>query len=652
MSNRDRVITIETESRPAESAPRHSPLRCIWHALSLIGATLTFIRNFIANAVMLLVILGIFLAYQAATHFKEEAEILIAGGTPPRTQSEMAALKASPVLYLDLSGTLSEMPLPQSGMGLIERRLSENLDGYVSHELNAVLKALRQAREDENIKCVYVSLSELAPASMAVASRLAEELSALRKAGKEVVTFALAYSQSSYLISAGASRIVLDPMGFVDLKGLALESLYFRDALERFSLTPYIFRAGEFKSAVEPFLLNAMSPAVKAEYQSLADSLWHTYETKLGNYRKALSRSVLLPDNETYLSSLRLYGGDRALMQSEMGLVDELSSEADLLNALASKYGASKDSDFFPDSIAYTDYLTLHPAGSTPERKVAVLYGLGEITARAYRPESFATDNLLPLMDDILNDGSYEAVLLYVNSPGGMVVPSELLRRKVEDLREAGLRVVVTVNGTCASGAYMLASAADKIVATEDSLVGSIGVFGLSLGAHRLLNHYGVYQDGVATHDLARTPLASPLPGVQSESLNLSVRHTYEKFLDDVTKGRNLKESDFKDFAEGRVFTAPDGQRLNLIDSIGSYDDAVGEVAQLLNCNVSELNLTPLSPDQGEGINLFRELFSATLQSLLPEATLQTLGLVREKEELLNGDVTFMALSPVASPRL
>lgn len=639
------VISINTEDKP-----KHSLCGAVGRFLLFIGATLTFIRNFIANAVMLLLIVFIVIAYNAATSFKEEAQAVFEGGKVQIPNEEVINSK---ILLLDLKGSISVPPLGTSGFASLQRQIAENLNGTATHELLAIEKALSYAKDDENLECVLVLLDNLAPINAAVAKRIATKLKEVRDSGKKVIASALSYSQGSYIIASAANEIALDPIGEIDLKGLSMQTLYYRDLLDKAMITPYIFRAGHFKSAVEPYLLNGMSQDVKAEYQELANLLWRDYENSISENRKVLSKSPLLPpDAASFTKSLSLYHGDKALMQYESNLVDELLPKSQILSDLKDEYGASAESKIYPKMISYQDYLLVKDLKDPrkAQTKVAVLYGLGTIVDLARDENTFCPDNLTPLLDKIEADGEYQAVVLYLDSPGGFVAPSEMLRRKLIALKEAGIKVYVSVNGTGASGAYMIASAADKIVATSDSIVGSIGVFAVSFGLHELLNHFGVSQDGVVSHDLAQMNVAKPLDHNQLEMWQLSVDNTYQRFISDVCRGRHLDPDDYLNFAEGQVFTAHAALNLGLIDKVGTFDDTLNEVASDLDVTRDELEVSHLTIEDDPNFASFEKIFFTQSAKFLPLEIVDALMKLKAQSELKPHE--FNALSTISAPKI
>ncbi len=607
-----------------ENGRRHSLCGLVWKFLLFVGSVLTFIRNFIGNLIMLLIIGCIIIAYQAASSLREQAEAVFYG------QSGLSAETATAkVLYLPLAGELSERPFAGSQFEQIYRRFNENLSGRQTHELDGIEKALAAALQDDNIQAVLLDLQGMGRVSMTAASRIADQVQALSKSGRQTIAVAGNFSQGAYIIAAAASQICLDPLGSVDLRGIALSSLYYSELLDKLHITPYIFRAGRLKSAVEPFTRDGMSAEVRAEYQQTADELWSTYERKL-HQRRQLSRSVILPAAADYIRELERCQGDSARMALERGLVDELAGRMTVLDRLREEFGAAAYDPLLPNMIDYRDYLQLQQRPPLQDQRIAVVYATGTIVESAADPSLLSAQEICAVLHNLALDKHIKAVVLYLNSPGGSATASEQIRRSIVRLQERGIKVVVSIQGMGASGAYWLASAADRILATEESIVGSIGVFSVGLGFHRLLNEAGVYQDGVSTHEFANLPLAREMGENTRRYYELSVEHTYQTFINLVAAGRGLDPAAYESYAEGRIFTAPRALDLGLLDGLGNLHDAEMEAAQLLGGRLEDYSVVNAFLPQDDGLSMLESLLFNLSASVLPDSLSSLLQQARQ----------------------
>ncbi len=636
-----------------QGAPKHGLCRYALKGLMLVGSVLTFIRNFIANAVMLLVIVFAVIAYNAASSLKEQAQSFIRGQA--EDQKTVQVRQSAKVVQMDLGGVISEIPLGSSRLDALQRILQSTISRVDYHEITAIEESLKLIAADDDVECLYIKLNNLQPLSMAMAKRIASKVDLVRQSGKRVIAQGFNLSQSAFLIACAASEIILDPLGEIALHGLSVQSLYFKELLDNANLTAYVFKAGAFKSAVEPYTQNAMSDEVKAEYRQIINALWSDYERTAGQYRKVLSRSVLLQGESQYMSALREYSGNSALMQQESNLCDLLMTSSELNADLIAKYGADPKHSLEPLMIDYESYLHAKSSRSKDGHNVAVIYGVGTIVDDYVDNTTFCPENLIPIMDRVMQSDQYEAVVLYLNSPGGSVIPSELMRRKVMQLRDHGLKVYASINGTGASGAYMVALGADNITATSDSIVGSIGVFGVSLGVHDLTEKLGARQDGTATHEFLRPTPFKALTENQKALQALRIDNIYKRFIGYASDARKLDKGDYLQFAEGRVFTADRALSLGLIDNVGTLDDVYAKVAADLGADVEDLNLRHLTPQSEDDLQSLREILFKFGAAILPDGLSALAGdflMLKEQAASLSSAPKVEAVSLVASPLL
>lgn len=644
-----RTIKVQTEYGGGFSFSK-----IICHFFSLIGAALTFIRNLIANTVMLLLILLVVCGYYAFSDFKEEIVNLA------KQHDEKPMTQDAKILYLPLKGTISEVPFSKSQFDVIYRELGNSIKGEGSHELLAIERALRLAAEDGQIEKVILDLQGTRGLSMANVQRLGLLLDKLQKKNKEVIATATVYTQTNYALATHADVILLDPIGEVSLRGIGINNLYFKELLDKIMVRPYIFRAGELKSAVEPFMQNSMSDPVKKEYQDLAAKLWDVYLQSLGN-RTDLDKNMVLPDATSYAGTLAFFKGDKATMQLEHKLIDKLQSKIEYLNSLKSEYGVAKDGPtYMPKVINYRDYLDFRmhdlsepaapPKGEDGQSNIYVVYGIGTITDFRESSVDFSPENLMPILDGIAKDENAKAVVMYINSPGGTVTASEMIRRKLESLRESNIDVVVSMNGVATSGAYMVASAARKILATPSTVTGSIGVFGIGFGADQLLNNYGVYQDGVSTNELAELPAAKPLSQNVMTIMELQINNTYQRFIDLVATSRSLNFDNYKEYAEGKIFVAEDAKKLKLIDDIGTLYDAIDIAVKENTLDKGKVRVIHAGMRHESKFPLLEQFIFGNLYGLLPEGVAAALLDLREGSKVLGGslyeDRAIMAITP------
>ncbi|MBQ9274927.1 MAG: signal peptide peptidase SppA [Succinivibrio sp.] len=630
--------------QPSAPNPTHSTCHTIWRGLCLVGSILTFTRNLVLNLLFLVVLLLLVAVLCKSADVQERARDW-AMGTPSQPSR-------SQVVYFDLGGFISELPFSYDDLSIIKRRIDREFSGQRVHELVSIEEALNAAAQDPNIKEIVINLEDADLPSLSAAQRLGRALDQCRENGKKVAAFASWYTQASYLIAAHASEISLDPLGEIELRGVGLSSLYFKSLLDEFKLTPYVFRAGSHKSAVEPLLRDDMSPEIREEYQSLASGLWQLYTDEISRSRSKITLPLLTPLQEL-LGGLKAVHGDMAQYQHSRHLVDKLQTQEEFFASYIKTYGRSREDEFMPNFVAYDDYLWFSEDKKDPPEKgcLAVIYGEDEILDSADRPYAFTPGKLIPLIEEVASDDDYKGLVLFLNSGGGSTYASELIRRALFKVKAKGKPVVVSMNDTAASGAYWVATAADKILATPDTITGSVGVFGVGLGVHGLLNEHGVHEDGAVTHELAENDLARPLPAQVGELLQLEVDSTYDKFVDLVCTARKLRRSDARSFAEGRVFLAEEAYKLGLIDGIGDLNDALKSVAELSGLTLEHAPVIHLTPEDHGNFSFFDNFTAHAASTWLPVPLLEKWLQAREllQSTAPAGRITrgIMALTPL-----
>lgn len=630
--NKKDFITIQTGSSSKDNSP--SLLKGLCHIFMMIGSIITFIRNTVFNIIFILLIIAIFALISFANSVADKGSEVIAEFSG---KNQMQG-QINPVLYFGLNGPIYEYPLPDDDYSKLSRSLDEKLNNRRINDILSIEKALRAAESEDSIKELYFDLTDCMT-TFPVAQRIYQAIRDYKekKPNSKITVFAESYSASAYKIATAADRIVIDPLGGFDFKGFASSNLYLKDLLDRFRVEPLVFKAGEFKSAVEIFTQNKMSDGVRKEYQHIFDSLWKLYKESLDSTHNASKVLSAVFDNpETFLSELDRFRGSEAELLMHMGLVDEINSQLNLEYAYSSEYGF-EDNMLNPNITEYQDlsqaaidsfstvkskkkHKKAKAAESSGTADIAVMYGIGEIKDYSERPTEFTPDNIASQIEKILEDQNIKGVIFYINSPGGSVTASEKIRNLILNLKEStNIPVYVSMNSLCASGAYWISTACDRLYATPTTITGSIGVFSVGLGIHDLLNEYGVRQDGVETSELARTPLAVRMPESQRRMHTLEVEGIYENFIHLVKNSRTaLKNTDYRVFAEGKVFLCQDALSLNLIDDTQDLFGVFEEMKSAISSDDSVMfRLVHLSSDGGNKANLFKSLFIKTAADYL-----------------------------------
>ncbi len=444
-------------------------------------------------------------------------------------------------------------------------------------------RAIRGAAGDARIQALLIETDDLSGAGLPALEELARAIGEFRAAGKKVVAHGSYFLQSQYYLAAQADEIYLDPFGFVLLPGFDRYRMYFKDAIARLSVDVHLVRAGKFKSANEPFVRNDMSAEERQESAAYLQSLWLGYRTGVGAARH-LDPGAIDAYANGYPAAVRQAGGDLAGVAKSAGLVTALLTGAQLEQHMVELVGADTDRHGF-QSVALEDYLRVLRTEERLHRghgsAVGVIMASGEILDGEQPSGTVGGDSTTALLRQAREDADIKAVVLRIDSPGGSVFASEQIYREVQLLRAAGKPVVASMGDLAASGGYYIAAPADEIVASANTITGSIGVFATIPTFDRALAKLGVQVDGVGTTALSGTlRLDRPLKPEIEAILQASVDHSYSEFLQRVASGRRKTPAAIDAIAQGRVWAGRDALRLGLVDRLGGYDDAVHAAAK------------------------------------------------------------------------
>ena len=444
-------------------------------------------------------------------------------------------------------------------------------------------RAIRGAAADARIQALLLETDDLSGVGLPDLEELARAIGEFRASGKKVIAHGSYFLQGQYYLAAQADEVYLDPFGFVLLTGFDRYRMYFKDAINKLSVDVHLVRAGKFKSADEPFVRNAMSAEERQESAAYLQALWLGYRTGIGAARH-LDPAAIDAYANGYAAAVRQAGGDMAAVAKSAGLVTALRTGDQVEQRMGELVGVDADQHSFR-SVALEDYLRvlhteerLHRGGGSA---VGVIMASGEILDGNQPSGTVGGESTAALLRQARDDSNIKAVLLRIDSPGGSVLAAEQIYREVQLLRAAGKPVVASMGDLAASGGYYIAAPADEILASANTITGSIGVFATIPTFDRALAKLGVQVDGVGTTALSGTlRLDRPLKPEIEAILQASVDHSYSEFLQRVASGRRKTPAAIDAIAQGRVWAGRDALRLGLVDRLGGYDDAVHAAAK------------------------------------------------------------------------
>ncbi|EDV0633916.1 signal peptide peptidase SppA [Salmonella enterica subsp. enterica] len=517
-------------------------------------------------------------------------------------------------LLLDISGVIVDKPSTNHRLGALGRQLfGASSDRLQENSLFDIVNAIRQAKDDRNITGIVLDLKNFTGADQPSMRYIGKALREFRDSGKPVFAVGENYSQGQYYLASFANKIWLSPQGQVDLHGFATNGLYYKTLLDKLKVSTHVFRVGTYKSAVEPFIRDDMSPAAREADSRWIGELWQNYLHTVSANRQ-ISPQQLFPGAQDIIDGLTSVGGDTAKYALDHKLVDALASSADVEKALTKQFGWSKTENNYR-AISYYDYSLKTPAdtGGT----IAVIFANGAIMDGEETPGNVGGDTTASQIRDARLDPKVKAIVLRVNSPGGSVNASEVIRAELAAARAAGKPVVVSMGGMAASGGYWISTPANYIVASPSTLTGSIGIFGVINTVENSLSSIGVHSDGVSTSPLADISMTKALSPEVQQMMQLSIEYGYKRFITLVADARKRTPEQIDKIAQGHVWTGEDAKANGLVDSLGDFDDAVAKAAELAKLKQWHLDYYQ---DEPTVLDMVMDSMTGSVRAMLPEA--------------------------------
>ncbi len=539
----------------SESQP--GPIRRV-----LVGVwnTVNFTRQLIFNLIFLLILFFVLVA------------ILASPGVQP--------LQEKTALVLPLNGQLVE----QFSSAPVERVLNQATgESRPEVQLRDLVRAIKKAKDDKRIDRIVLLTDGFGATGFAAMRDLAAALRDFRASGKQIVAYGTDMEQKAYYLAAQADEVFLDPQGGVLLEGFGRYRMYYREGLQdKLGVDVHLFKVGEYKSAAEPYVLDAASPEAREADLYWMNDVWQRFLADVAQARKLDVAALGAMINELP-ARVQAAGGDLGKLALDEKLVDGLKTGYELEQLLIERGALDEENKTFRqiDLSAYLQHLGRENLGLDSRPQVAVVVAQGEITYGEQPPGTVGGESTSALLRQAREDENVKAVLLRVDSPGGGVFPSEQIRREVELIKAAGKPVVVSMANVAASGGYWISMNADRIYADESTITGSIGIFGLWMTAPRVLDKIGVSTDGVGTTPLAGafdpTRPLDPNVGALIQSI---IDKGYADFTGKVAAARGSTPEQIDVHARGRVWSGAQAKDRGLIDELGGFEAALADAAK------------------------------------------------------------------------
>jgi len=433
--------------------------------------------------------------------------------------------------------------------------------------LNDIIKNIRKAKTDNRIKGIYLDLSTI-DAGIATVEEIRNALIDFKKSKKFIISYGEVYTQKAYYLASVSDKIYMNPEGILDFKGLNAQVMFIKGALQKLEIEPQVIRHGKYKSAIEPLILDKMSDASKEQTLTFINSIW---EVMIKNISE--SRNISITELNDIADSLKTQNPEDAV---NCKLIDKLMYKDEVLSDLRYRLGIKENKKINMISLLkYKDVPeNLKPKHS--KNKIAVIFATGDIISGEGDERSIGSEKLSETIRDARNDSSIKAIVLRINSPGGSALASEVIWREVY-LTSKIKPIVASMGDVAASGGYYIACAANKIIASPNTITGSIGVFGILPNMKGLFNNkLGITFDNVKTNKYADLgDISRPLNESEMLVIQNSIERIYKTFITHVADGRKMTIAQIDSIGQGRVWSGLDAKRIGLIGDFGGLDKAI-----------------------------------------------------------------------------
>ncbi|WAL61871.1 signal peptide peptidase SppA [Thermocoleostomius sinensis] len=493
------------------------------------------------------------------------------------TQEMGPRVEKNSILTLDLSQEITDTNPSSDPSGVITAVVSGgSLNRPIA--LRSVLQSIEQAAEDDRIAGLYVygNTATSGGSGLATLREVRQALQTFRDRGKPIYAYSdEAWRERDYYLASVADTIFQHPSSVLELNGLNLENIFFAEALQKYGIGVQALRVGKYKSAIEPFTRNDSSPEEREQTQKLLNDLWNEFLITTSK-----SRDIPTQQLQTIANQQAILLSDQA---QSAGLVDEIAYRDEVVTELHKLTGEDETADSFRQ-INLSEYASAvdREQGSS-NNQIAVVYAEGNIVDGSGASRSIGGDSLAETLRDVRQDETVKAVVLRVNSPGGSAIASEQITREVL-LTTKEKPVIVSMGNYAASGGYQIATHANRIFASPNTITGSIGVFGLLPNFQDIANRNGITWDNVKTGQFADIETVSrPKTPEELAIVQRVVDQVYDKFLTIVAESRNLPREKVNEIAQGRVWSGAEAQKIGLVDELGGLDDAIQAAATEAN---------------------------------------------------------------------
>jgi protease-4 len=482
---------------------------------------------------------------------------------------------------------------PFSGFNFRNMKANKNIG------LNDIVRVLRKAGEDEQVSGILLDLNVMNMGT-ATTEEIRNALVDFKKTGKFMISYAEDYSQKAYYLASVSDKIYLNPAGSLEFKGLSGQVMFLKGLLSKLEIEPQIIRHGKFKSAVEPLILDKMSAASREQTFSFISSMWNHMLQGISD-----SRKISVAQLSAIADSMKVHSPEEAV---SLRLADKLLYKDQLIDELMAKTGAKENKDLSLMTLGkYSDATGKNASGNSKD-KIAVIYALGDIVGGEGDDQTIGSESISKAIRKARLDKNVKAIVLRINSPGGSALASDVIWREVVMAKKAK-PVVASMGDVAASGGYYIACGASRIIASPNTITGSIGVFGIVPNMQKFFNNkLGITFDRVKTNAYSDYISGTrPMTEMERKFLTRDIETIYKTFTSHVAQGRGMTVAQVDSIGQGRVWSGTDAKRIGLIDEFGGIEVAVKAAAKL--AKLDKYRVTEL-PEQKDPFTMILEEFS------------------------------------------
>ncbi|WP_395496477.1 signal peptide peptidase SppA [Arsenophonus endosymbiont of Lipoptena cervi] len=559
-------------------------MRKPWNVLVIffkfIWQLLNFIKNFVINFVyifFIFIILNSYFSYKNEKNFTN---------------------KYYGALLINLQGIIvDQVSIPKSIYKIISELLNSSNRQTQENSLFEIVQMIRQSIYDDKITGIVLQLDNLVSSNQSSLQYIGKALIEFKQSGKPIYAVGNGYNQSQYYLASFANNIYMSKQGNVGIYGFSTNKLYFKTLLDNLKINRNIFRIGNYKSAIEPFTRDNMSPEARKIDKKWINILWQNYLSTIA-YNRNTTPENIFPGINKYIEKMKTVNGDSAEYAIKQKLIDYIFTPKIIEKVLRNQFGWNDKTQNF-NHISIYDYankttqqslLTILKKSHDFSKNIAVIVAQGAIIEGLQEPGMVGSTTTVEQIRKARINPNIKAIILRINSPGGSVTASEAIRNELVAVKEHNKPIVVSMGAIAASGGYWISTPANYIFASPTTLTGSIGIFGIINTLEKTLGSIGVYSDGISTTPLADISITKGINKYFSDIMQINIENGYNNFIKYVAQGRNKTIEEIEKIAQGKIWIGLSAVQNGLVDALGDFDDAVNKAAELANIQVPELD--------------------------------------------------------------